>query len=49
MGSIWSFLTLKRRFRPFAVREYDLDRLDGNISTFPIDFLKISRVGHNFV
>ena len=38
-GSIWSFLTPKRRFRPFALRDYDLNRLDGNISTFSDRFL----------
>ena len=40
IGSIWSFLTPKRRSRPFfALREYDLNRLDGNISTFSDRFL----------
>ena len=39
IGSIWSFLAPKRRSRPFALREYDLNRLDGNISTFSDRFL----------
>ena len=39
MGSIWSFLTRKRCSWPFALREYDLNRLDGNISTFSDRFL----------
>ena len=39
MGSIWSFLTPKRRSKPFALREYDLNRLDDNISTFSDRFL----------
>ena len=39
MGSIWSFLTPKRRSRPFSLRDYDLNRLDGNISTFSDRFL----------
>ena len=34
-----SVFTLKRRSRPFALREYDLNRLDGNISTFSDRFL----------
>ena len=39
MGSIWSFLTPKRRCRPFALSEYDLNRLDGNTFTFSDRFL----------
>ena len=32
-------MTQKRRYRPFALRECDLNRLDGNISTFSDGFL----------
>ena len=39
IGSIWSPLTPKRRSRPIALREYALNRLDGNISTFSDRFL----------
>ena len=38
-GSIRSFLILKRRCRPFTLREYDLTRLGGNMSTFSDRFL----------
>ena len=43
MGSIWSFLTHKRRSKPFALREYDLNRLDDNISTLSDLFLTNSQ------
>ena len=39
MGSMWSFWTPKRRSKPFAFREYDLNHLDDNISTFSNRFL----------
>ena len=39
MWSIWPFLTPKRCSRPFALREYDLNRLDGNLSTLSERFL----------
>ena len=39
MVSIWSFLTPKRRCRPFALRAYDLNCLDGNIFIFSNRFL----------
>ena len=39
MGSIWSFLSPKRRCRPFSLREYDLNSLDGNIPTLSDRFL----------
>ena len=43
-GSIRVFviLTPKGRFRPFALCKCDSNRLDGNISTFSIDFVQIS-------
>ena len=46
---ILSFLTPKGRFRPLTLNERDSNRLDGNISTFSIDFLQISFAGQNFV
>ena len=39
MGSMWSFLTPKSHSTPLALREYDLNRLYGNISTFSDRFL----------
>ena len=43
--SINVFFNPKRDYRPFAHGECHLNHLGGNISTFPIDFLKICRQG----
>ena len=40
-GSILAFLTSKGRCRPFALCKCDSNNLDGNISTFSIDFVQI--------